>query len=54
MAIRVLYPVNLKGGEMQGLKAYPSVDEIPDPVDFAVIAIPAQQVADAIRQCFRS
>ena len=34
-----LYPVNPKGGEIQGLKAYTSVTEIGEPVDLAVIAV---------------
>ncbi len=46
-----LYPVNPRGGEIQGLKAYAKVDDIPHPVDFAVIAIPARFVPDAIRSC---
>ncbi|MBW2621833.1 MAG: CoA-binding protein, partial [Deltaproteobacteria bacterium] len=46
-----LYPVNPKGGEIQGLKAYAGVEDIPYPVDLAVIAIPARFVSDAIRSC---
>ncbi|MBQ8179665.1 MAG: acetate--CoA ligase family protein [Candidatus Methanomethylophilaceae archaeon] len=34
-----LYPVNPKGGEIQGLKAYTSVTEIGEPIDLAVIAV---------------
>ncbi len=40
-----LYPVNPKGGEIQGLKAYTSVTEIGAPVDLAVIAVKAPLVA---------
>ncbi len=36
-----LYPVNPKGGEIQGYKAYKSVTEIGEPVDLAVIAVKA-------------
>jgi len=46
-----LYPVNPKGGEIMGLKAYTNVDDIPGPVDFAAIAIPANLIPDAIRAC---
>jgi acyl-CoA synthetase (NDP forming) len=49
----MLYPVNPKGGEIQGLKAYPSVLDIPGPVDFAVIAIPSPLVLDAVRDCVK-
>ncbi len=41
-----LYPVNPKGGEIQGLKAYTSITEIPEPVDLAVISIKAAFVPD--------
>ncbi|MDR3282606.1 MAG: acetate--CoA ligase family protein [Candidatus Methanoplasma sp.] len=34
-----LYPVNPKGGEIQGVKAYASVTEIGKPVDLAVVAV---------------
>ena len=46
-----LYPVNPKADAIQGLKAYPAVTDIPDPVDFAVIAIPAPFVMDAVKAC---
>ncbi len=46
-----IYPVNPKGGEMLGLKVYPSLAEVPDPVDLAVIVLPAGQVAAALEDC---
>ncbi len=48
-----VYPVNPKGGTIQGLKAYTSVEEIPDPVDFAVITVPAPYVLEAVRGCVK-
>lgn len=39
-----LYPVNPKGGEIQGYKAYPSVLDIGAPVDLAVMAVKNTQV----------
>jgi len=48
-----VYPVNPKGGTIQGLEAYASVDAIPDPVDFAVITVPAPYVLEAIRGCIK-
>ena len=48
-----LYPVNPKGGEIMGLKAYTTVEEIPYPVDFATIAVPAKAVPDTIRKCIK-
>lgn len=46
-----LYPVNPKADEILGLKAYKSVTEIPEPVDLAVIVIPARFVPDTVREC---
>jgi acetyl coenzyme A synthetase (ADP forming)-like protein len=46
-----LYPVNPKADEILGLKAYPSVLDIPDPVDLAVIVIPYRFVPAALEQC---
>jgi len=39
-----IYPINTEGGEINGLKAYRSLREIPGEVDFAVMTIPAPAV----------
>ena len=46
-----LYPVNPKADEILGLKAYPSVLDIPDSVDLAVIVIPYRFVSAVLEQC---
>lgn len=46
-----LYPVNSKRPTVQGLKAYPTIAAVPGPVDFAVIAVPAEQAVEAARDC---
>ena len=46
-----VYPVNRSTSEVQGLRAYGSVGELPAAVDLAIIAVPAAQVADVARQC---
>jgi acetyl coenzyme A synthetase (ADP forming)-like protein len=46
-----LFPVNPKADEILGWKAYPSVLDIPDPVDLAVIVIPYRFVPAALEQC---
>lgn len=46
-----LYPVNPQEQEIFGLKAYPSIDDIPGPVDMAAIGIPARAVPAVLRQC---
>lgn len=46
-----VYPVNPKAEEVLGEKCYPSVKEIPGPVDLAVIALPAKHVVSAVGEC---
>jgi len=46
-----LYPVNPKGGEVMGLKVYPSVRDIPGPVDYVISAIPASGALQLTRDC---
>ncbi|WP_286681345.1 acetate--CoA ligase family protein [Methanoculleus sp. DTU007] len=48
-----LYPVNNKRPEVQGLKAYASILDIPNPVDMAVITVPAKHVPSVIEECGR-
>lgn len=47
----VIYPVNIRKTEILGFKAYPSIEQIPNPVDLAVIATPARTVPDIVEQC---
>lgn len=46
-----IYPVNPRGGTIAGLEIYRQVDDIPGPVDFAVIAVNARYVPDALEAC---
>jgi len=46
-----VYPVNPNAGSVGSVKAYSSVLEIPDPVDLAVIVVPARFVLDVVREC---
>ena len=46
-----LYPVNPSRTEIFGRKAYPSVKEIPGPVDWAVIAVPARIIPEVMEEC---
>lgn len=46
-----VYPVNPRGGEIQGLKAYADIAEVPKPVDMAVIAVPSMLVLDSLKAC---
>jgi acyl-CoA synthetase (NDP forming) len=46
-----VYPVNLRGGEVLGLKAYLSIKDIPEPVDYAFLQVPARAAIQVIRDC---
>ena len=46
-----IYPVNPNAAEIQGLKCYPSVKDIPDEVDLAVIAVRADIVPTVLEEC---
>ncbi len=46
-----IYPVNPKGGEILGLEVYPSITEVPDPVELAVIMVPAPYVPETLEEC---
>ncbi len=46
-----IYPVNPKGGELLGLKVYPTLTAIPEPVDYVIVSIPRQSVLPLIKEC---
>ena len=46
-------PVNPRYDEIEGLPCYPAVSAIPDPVDLAVVFVPAKAVPEAIADCIR-
>jgi acetate---CoA ligase (ADP-forming) len=46
-----VYPVNPSASVVQSAVAYPTVLDIPGPVDLAVIAVPASHAAETARQC---
>lgn len=46
-----LYPVNPRGGEFFGLSAYPSVKDIPNSADLAVISVPAPAIPSVLEDC---
>ena len=47
------YPVNRSGEAVGGVRAYATVEEIPDPVELAVICVPGAQVLDAAASALR-
>src|SRR5205814_4800707 len=46
-----IYPVSRSHAEVQGLRAYSSVAAIPEPVDLAILIIPAEAVPDELERC---
>ncbi len=43
------YPINRSGEPVAGVRAYTSVEELPEPVDLAVVCLPGAHVIDAAR-----
>ena len=46
-----VYPVNLHASSVAGVRAYRSIAEVPEPVELALVAVPAAGVADVAREC---
>lgn len=44
-----IYPVNPRCPEIGGVPSYASIEALPEPVDLAVIVLPAVAIADAVR-----
>jgi acetyltransferase len=47
----IVYPVNPKREAVQGVQAYPSINNVPKVVDLAIICTPATAVCDVVEQC---
>lgn len=46
-----VYPINPSASQILGLTAYPSVNQVPEPIDLAVVVIPYTHVPEALREC---
>lgn len=46
-----IYPVNPKRAEVQGLKSYPTLADLPDVPDVALLFVPAAATEQAVRDC---
>ncbi|WP_426745874.1 bifunctional acetate--CoA ligase family protein/GNAT family N-acetyltransferase [Myxococcus faecalis] len=46
-----VYPINPKRPNVLGIRAWPSLRALPEPVDLAVVVTPAAAVPDVIREC---
>ncbi len=48
-----VYPINPKAAEILGLKCYPSLDAIQDPIDLVVICVDLSVTAQVLEECAR-
>ena len=48
-----LYPINPKADEIQGVKAYPTLDSLPEVPDLVMVCLPAGAVLDVLKECAR-
>ncbi|MFI4962940.1 MAG: acetate--CoA ligase family protein, partial [Legionellales bacterium] len=46
-----IYPINPKINELNGLKSYPTIFDVPDQIDLAHVIIPAKFVPQTIKDC---
>ena len=47
----VVYPVNPNKESIQGVQAYPSINDLPKIVDLAIVATPSKVVVDVVERC---
>ncbi len=50
----LIYPINPNASEIAGIKAYPSIKDVPGPVELAVISTPRERVPQHVRDCAAS
>lgn len=48
-----IFPVNPRRAEVQGLRCFASVDDIPGEIDLAIVAVPGSAVLDTAHACAR-
>ncbi|MBL8670433.1 MAG: acetate--CoA ligase family protein [Alphaproteobacteria bacterium] len=46
-----IFPIHPSEATIQGLPAFARIDDVPGPVDLAIVAIPAERVPDAVAAC---
>ena len=46
-----IYPINPNYGDIEGLRVYPSIVDVGEPIDLAIVIIPARAVLGALEQC---
>ncbi len=48
-----VFPINPKADVIHSIKAYPTVEDVPDEVEMAIIAVPKRIAPEVINQCVR-
>ena len=46
-----LYPINPRSSRILGCQVYPSIREVPEPVDYAIVAVRAELVPQVLSEC---
>jgi acetyltransferase len=46
-----IFPINPNYGDIDGLKCYPAIADVRQPIDLAIVIIPARAVLGALEQC---
>jgi len=48
-----IFPVNPRSNELLGLRCFPSVSNITDPIDLAVVVVPRERTLEVVEECGR-
>jgi len=46
-----LYPINPRAEKIHGIRAYPRISDVPEPVDVAIILVSAGMTPDVVKEC---
>lgn len=46
-----IYPVNPNATEIEGLRSYPRLTDVPDPLDMVIVMVPKEQVGAVLEDC---
>jgi len=46
-----LYPINPRADTIRGIKAYPTIRNVPEPIDVAIVLVSANTTPDVVREC---
>ncbi|HEX7371257.1 MAG TPA: CoA-binding protein, partial [Thermodesulfobacteriota bacterium] len=49
-----IYPINPKESEILGFKAFPSITQVPEPVDTAILVVPSSDMPKVVQECGRN